>query len=253
MMKLIGIEWLKLKRLMTLKVILLVYMVLVPTMYILLSLLEVGPIRIPIEGYQFPDSYQLVAWTASWLNLMVGIIIIVFATNELKYKTQRQNVIDGLSKRDIIFSKFLVILGLTSFVTIYTFLVAFVIGLYNSSTGSPLDGIGFIGVYFISTMGYFSFAFFFANLVRLPALAIVIYIFSTIIEWIVGLIAVQEYVQFSPLTTFAQLCPFPMHFWVAEGRPNPLLMDTMERSILAMVYVAIFMISSYWIIKRRDV
>jgi ABC-type transport system involved in multi-copper enzyme maturation permease subunit len=183
---------------------------------------------------------------------MVGVIIIVFATNELKYKTQRQNVIDGLSKRDIIVSKFIVIIGLTLFVTVYTFLVGLVAGLYNG-VGSPLDGIEFIGVYFISSLGYFSFAFFFANLIRLPALAIVIYIFSTIIENIVGFIAAQEYVQFFPLTTFSQLSPFPMHYWVAPGRPNPLLMDTMERSILAMVYVIIFMISSYWIIKRRDV
>ena len=113
MIKLIGIEWLKLKRLLTLKIILLIYIVLVPTMYFLLSYLSVGPIRIPIEGYQFPDTYQLVTWTASWLNLMVGVIIIVFATNELKYKTQRQNVIDGLSKKDIIISKFIVIIGLT--------------------------------------------------------------------------------------------------------------------------------------------
>ena len=251
MIKLIGIEWLKLKRLLTLKIILLIYIVLVPTMYFLLSYLSVGPIRIPIEGYQFPDTYQLVTWTASWLNLMVGVIIIVFATNELKYKTQRQNVIDGLSKKDIIISKFIVIIGLTFFVTLYTFLVGLVAGLYNG-VGSPLAGIGFIGVYFISSMGYFSFAFFFANLVRLPSLAIVIYIFSTIIEWIVGLIAVQEYVQFSPLTTFAQLSPFPMKFWIVQ-QPNPLLMDTMERSILAVVYITIFMVSSYWIIKRRDV
>jgi hypothetical protein len=251
-MKLIGIEWLKLKRLMTLKVILLVYMVLVPTMYILLSYLSIGPIRIPIQGYEFPDTYQLVTWTASFMNLMVGVVIIVFATNELKYKTQRQNVIDGLSKRDIIVSKFLVIIGLTLVVTIYTFLVGLISGLYNG-VGSPLDGLGFIPIYFISTLGYFSFAFFFANLVRLPALAIVIYIFSTWIEWIVGAIAVKEYVQFSPLTTFAQLSPFPMRYWIAEGQPNPFLMDTMERSILAMVYITIFMISSYWIIKRRDV
>ncbi|MFT6503745.1 MAG: hypothetical protein ACJASQ_003883 [Crocinitomicaceae bacterium] len=251
MMKLIGIEWLKLKRLMTLKVILLVYMVLVPTMYILMSYLEVGPIRVPIEGYQFPDSYQLVAWTAGWLNLMIGVIIIVFATNELKYKTQRQNVIDGLSKKDIIVSKFLVIIGLTLFVTTYIFLVGLVTGLVNG-VGSPLDGIEFIGVYFISSLGFFSFAFFFANLVRLPALAIVIYIFSALIERIIGAISVDHYVQFFPLTTFSWLSPFPMHYWVAETS-DPYLMDTMERSILAMVYITIFMISSYWIIKRRDV
>lgn len=209
-MKLIGIEWLKLKRLTTMKVILLIYAMVVPTMYLLLSLLEVGPIRIPTAGYQFPGAYQLVSWTASCFNLMVGVIIVVYSTNEIKYKTQRQNVIDGLSKRDVIISKFYVILGLSIFVTFYTFLVAFVVGLINNSANSAFDGIEYIGVYFISTLGYFSFAFFLANLVRLPALAIVIYIFSTVIEWIVGAIVVREQVQYFPLTTFSQLAPFPL-------------------------------------------
>ena len=239
-MKLIGIEWMKLKRLMTMKIILLVYAVLVPVIYFLLSYIQVGPLRIPIQGYQFPDAYQLVGWTAGWFNLMVGVIIIVFTTNEIKYKTQRQNVIDGLSKRDVILSKFFVILGLSIVVTLYTFLIGFVTGVVNGGGGSAMDGIEFIAIYFISTLGY------------LPALAIVIYIFSTIIEGIVGFIAIQEYVQFFPLTTFAKLSPFPSHFFL-QPQPNPYLMDDLGRSLLALFYIFVFMITSFWIIKRRDV
>ncbi len=250
-MKLATIEWMKLKRSNTAKIILLVYALVVPVMYWMLSLLEVGPIRIPIEGYMFPDSYQLTAWCASWFNLMVGVIIIVFTTNELKYKTQRQNAIDGLRKSDLILSKFIVVLGLTLIVTIYTFLVAFVAGLINGG-GNVFDGIEYIGVYFISSLGYFAFAFFFANLVRLPALAIIIYIFSTLIEGIIGFIAVQEYAQFFPLSTFSDLVPFPMHFFVVEA-PNPYLMTVTQASLLALGYIAAFIGASYWIIKRRDI
>jgi hypothetical protein len=252
MMKLATIEWMKLKRSNTAKIILLVYAVVVPLMYWMLSLLNVGPIRIPDAGYQFPDAYQLTAWCASWFNLMVGVIIIVFTTNELKYKTQRQNAIDGLRKVDLILSKFIVIFGLTLLVTVYTFLVAFAAGLINGGGGGIFDGIEYIGVYFISTLGYFAFAFFFANLVRLPALAIIIYIFSTFIEGIVGFIAVQEYAQFFPLSTFSDLVPFPMHFFVQDV-PNPYLMTTVQASLLALAYIGAFIASSYWIIKRRDI
>lgn len=252
MMKLIGIEWMKLKRLMTMKVILLVYAVVVPTMYLLLSYVQLGPLSFPEQAYQFPDAYQMVAWTAGWFNLMVGVIIIVFTTNEIKYRTQRQNVIDGLSKRDVIISKFYVILGLSIIVTIYTFLVALVVGLTNGGGGSPLDGLEFIGVYFVSTLGYFSFAFFFANLVRLPALAIIIYIFSTFIEGIVGFIAAQEYSQFFPLSTFSDMVPFPWQFFT-EPVENPDMMSNGESTILALFYITIFVLSSYWIIKKRDV
>lgn len=252
MMKLIGIEWMKLKRLMTMKIILLIYAVVVPTMYLLLSYLQVGPLQIPTAAYQFPDAYQMVAWTASWFNLMVGVIIIVFTTNELKYRTQKQNVIDGLSKKEIIISKFYVILGLSIFVTLYTFLVAFVVGLINGGGHSPLDGIEFIGVYFVSTLGYFSFAFFFANLVRYPALAIIIYIFSIPIEGIIGFIAVKKYAQFFPLSTFSDMAPFPWQFFT-EPVENPALMTTGESTLLALLYITIFVTISYWVIKRRDI
>lgn len=251
MKNLIQIEWMKLKRLVTMKVILLVYMVAVPTMYLLMSLLEVGPIRLPTAAYQFPDSYQLVCWTASWFNLMVGVIIVVYTTNELKYKTQRQNVIDGLSKKDIILSKFYVILGLSAFVTIYTALVGLVIGLLHGSENSIFDGLEYIAVYFVSTLGYFSFAFFFANLVRLPALAIIIYIFSTIIEGIIGLIVANKYVELFPLTTFSKLTPFPLKYWVAPSE-NALL-STPQATGLAAIYISLFVLISYWVIKNRDI
>lgn len=252
MMKLVQLEWMKLKRSVTTKVILAVYIVLVPLMYWMLSLLEFGPIRIPTAGYQFPDTYQLVAWTASYLNLMVGVVVVVITTNELKYKTQRQNVIDGLRKIDIILSKFIVVLGLSLFTSLYVALVAIASGFINGGSYSMFDGIGFVGVYFVSTLGYFTFAYFFANLVRLPALAIIIYIFSTIIEGIVGFIAVKQYVQFFPLTSFSNLAKFPMHFFVVQP-PEEGILSTPQAVLLASFYIAIFVASSYWIIKKRDI
>ena len=252
MKKLATLEWMKLKRSNTAKIILLVYAILVPVLYWMFSLIEVGPFRVPTSAFQFPSSYHLTAWTASWFNLMVGVIIIVYTTNEIKFKTQRQNAIDGLRKIDIILSKFIVVLGLSLTVTLYTFLVAFVSGLVTGSSGSIFDGIEFIGYYFISTIGYFAFAFFFANLVRLPALAIIIYIFSTLIEGIVGMIAVQKYAQFFPLSTFADLVPFPLDIFAADV-PDPSLMTRGQASLLALVYISAFVMGAYLIIKKRDI
>lgn len=252
MKKLASIEWMKLKRSNTAKAILLVYAVLVPLIYWMLSLMEFGPLKVPTSAFQFPSSYHLTAWIASWFNLMVGVIIIVYTTNEIKFKTQRQNAIDGLKKSEIILSKFMVVIGLSFVVTFYTFLVAFVSGLITGGSGSVFDGIEFIGFYLISTIGYFAFAFFFANLVRLPALAIIIYIFSTFIEGIIGLIAVQEYAQFFPLSTFADLVPFPLDIFGADV-PNPYLMTRGEASLLALFYISLFVGGAYMIIKRRDI
>lgn len=251
MMKLIGIEWMKLRRLNTMKIILAVYAVILPTIYFLLSKLTIGGWTFPNTIYTFPDNYHMVVFIAGWFNLIIGVIIIVFTTNELKYKTQRQNVIDGLSKRDVILSKFYVVFMLSVVVTFYAFLVGFVFGLIN---GSPISeaftGTTYIAVYFVSTLGYFTFAYFFANLVRLPALAIVLYLASTVVESIVGAIAAREYYQFFPLRTFADLIPIPI---LPAGGVDEYIWGQGARTVLALVYVSIFVMISYWVIKKRDI
>ena len=254
MNKLITIEWMKLRRLMTMKVILIIFAVVVPSIYLGLSLMSF-PIakgvnwQFPTETYTFPNAYHFSAYISSWFNLMIGVIIIVFVTNELKYKTQRQNVIDGLSKRDVIISKFYVVFVLSVVITLYTFLVGFLVGVINDGFSNMFEGIHHIAVYFISTLGYFTFAFFFANLVRLPALAIVLYILSTFLEGIIGFIAVQKYAQFFTLSTFSDLIPVPMLDMAKQG----FIWGQWGRTGLALIYIAIFVLISYWVIKRRDI
>lgn len=262
MKELITIEWMKLRRMMTLKVILIIYAIVVPTIYLCLSLIEIpmaqGPQgemiswSFPTSAFEFPSSYHFATYVSSWFNLMVGVILIVFTCNELKYKTQRQNVIDGLSKRDVILSKFYVVFLFSAAITLYTFLIGFVVGLFNSGFSDVFDGIEHVGVYFVSTLGYFTFAFFFANLVKSPALAIIFYILSTFLEGIIGFIAVQKYVQFFPLSTFSDLVTFPLSI-LPEPPPDPYIWSTPERTALAAVYIFIFVAISYFVIKRRDI
>lgn len=259
MMKLIQLEWMKLRNLNTLKIILLIYGIVLPGIYLLYSQLQFGPFNVTSEVYQFPEVYGMMAWTSSWFNLIIGVIIIVFTTNEIKYKTQRQNLIDGLKKSDIILAKFLVVVGLAAAVSLYVFLLAFVFGLINGGTGM-FDGIDQIGVYFIMTLGYFAFAFFFANLVKLPALAIILYLLSTVIEGILGFLTIQDYVQFLPLSTFKGLVPFPTIIFqksigieMDSEIANATFLTQGMRTLLAFGYMSVFLIVSYAVIKRRDI
>ena len=130
MKNLIAIEWMKLRRLTTMKVILIIYAITVPLIYFGISYIKIGPISlIPDSAYEFPGCYNYVAYIASWFNLLVGVIIMVFTSNEIKYKTQRQNVIDGLSKRDVILAKFGVVFLFAVVVTLYVGLVGLIFGL----------------------------------------------------------------------------------------------------------------------------
>lgn len=258
MKDLIAIEWMKLRRLVTMKVILIVYVVTIPLIYFGLAYIKVGPFSLPESIYEFPDCYNYVAYIASWFNLLVGVIIMVFTSNEIKYKTQRQNVIDGLSKSNVIFAKFGIVFLFAVAVTLYVALVGVIFGLiYSDDPSQIFSGFEQIGAYFLTTLGYFSFAFFFASMVRMQALAIILYIFSTFIEGIIGFIVANEYSQFFPLTTFSNLIPNPFLKLLdpieTQGIPEQFMMGQGMSSVFAVFYIICFVSISYLVIKRRDI
>ncbi len=258
MRNLVAIEWMKLKRLVTMKVILIIYAITIPLIYFSISFIAVGPLSLPDSTYQFPECYHWVAYIASWFNLLIGVIVMVFTSNEIKYKTQRQNVIDGLSKRDVILAKFAIVFIFAVVVTLYVMLVGLIFGLiYSNDYTQIFTGMEQIGAYFISTLGYFTFAFFFANMIRMQALAIILYIFSTFIEGIIGFIAVKEYVQFFPLSSFSDLVPFPIEIPMqgppGQEVPEMFILGEGWKALVAIFYILCFISISYWVIKKRDI
>lgn len=246
MTRLLAIEWLKLKKLNTLKVILIVYAVILPLIFYSLSLTDGYNLLFDNHIYQFPDVYHYVTYISSFFNLLIGVIIVVFTCNEIKYKTQRQNLIDGLSKKDLILSKFYVVTVLSILITLYTFLIAVLFGLSNGST-DIFNGIRYIGYYQISTFGYFIFAFFLSNLLKNPALSIVFYLLSTFLEGMTGLFA-KEYSQFLPLSTLSNLIPMPV---LSDGFEYA--MTEAQTASLGLFYVTVFLYVSYYILTKRDV
>ncbi|NVK66028.1 MAG: ABC transporter permease [Flavobacteriales bacterium] len=259
MKNLIAIEWMKLKRSVTMKVILIIYAVTVPLLYFCLGFIEVGPFSMPDYIYEFPHSYNFVAYIASYFNLLVGVIIMVFTSNEIKYRTLRQNVIDGLSKKEVIFAKFGVVFLFSVLVTLYVLLVGLIFGLLHSDDLSQIfSGFDQIGAYFISVLGFFTFAFFFANVIRLQILAILLYIFSTLIEGLIGLAVAREYSQFFPLRTFSNLIRNPFFEMVdptvdGQAIPDQFILGQGWSAVFAVFYIACFVLISYWVIKRRDI
>ena len=246
MIHLFSIEWLKLKRLITLRVIIIVYAILLPLIFYSLSLMTANGTFYDNSIYKFPDVYHYVTYISSFFNLLIGVIIVVFTCNEIKYKTQRQNLIDGLSKKELILSKFYVVMALSVLITLYTFLIALIFGLCNGST-DVLNGIRYIAFYQLSTFGYFIFAFFLSNLLKNPALSIVFYLLSTFLEGVAGLIA-KDYSQFFPLSTLSNLIPIPV---LPDGFEYA--MTEVQTASLGLFYALTFMFLSYYILSKRDV
>ena len=197
------------------------------------------------------------AYFASFFNVLLAVVVVIVTTNDFQYKTMRQNIIDGMSKRQVIFSKFLLVFFLSFIATLYTFLVGLVIGMLESTTYDWYENIHLIVLYFVQTLGYFSFAFLFSIVVKRPAIAIVSFILYFPVETIIGKIISGDLYQVFPLKVFADLTPIPFFKSIlasvkTQGVPEPWILDTNVRIILSLVYVLLFFLLTYFILKRKD-
>lgn len=259
MMNLLKIEYAKVRSYKTFWVILLIYMALVPSVFLGLSYIEFPFYPDDAEIFGFPTVWNYITYTASWLNLLLGVLVVTLTCNEITYRTQRQNIIDGLSRRQMIMSKFYLFTALALFVTMYTFLIGFLFGVCYSSIGEVFSGIRFIGVYFVQTMGYFAFAFFFAVLVKRAALSIIFYILIFLFKFIFVIALGETASQYMPINVISDLVPFPFFAelieMAAQEDPNvkgPYILSQTVRSIVALGWIFIFLMSGYFIVKRRD-
>jgi hypothetical protein len=209
------------------------------------------------EFFVFPHVWKFTTYSASFFNVLMGVTVVIITCNEIQFKTMRQNVIDGLRKRDVIVSKFLVILAISLLVSFYTFLVGFIFGGIYSGFGNAFNGIDKVVLYFLQTIGYFSFAFLFAIIVRKPALSIIFFIVYFPIETIGGAFLPDAIYQFFPLKVFADLTPLPFFESIVVKKESETGIDiwimSMElRLALAFVFIGSFFWLSYFILKKRD-
>jgi ABC-type transport system involved in multi-copper enzyme maturation permease subunit len=183
----------------------------------------------------------------------------MFITNEYTYKTHRQNIIDGWSRKQFITSKFIDVLLLTALVTVLYLLVALVLGLINNgeSTTTIWSGSKYIGLFALQAFSQLSIAFLIAFLVRKAFVSLGIFIFYFIIlePVIVGIAKVKgnDLGRFMPLEISDRLIPVPAFlarlgetsYKAALAAINPHIIYTLVLTTL--VWVICFRINN-----RRD-
>src|SRR5690606_8701216 len=108
--------------------------------------------------------------------------------------------------------------------TLYTAIVALTFGVFNTSTFDVLNGIQYLFIYYLQTLCYFSFALFFAVLLKKPALSVILFIVAFIVETIVGTLmslgGLEAIYAFFPLNVFSKLTPIPIFKELIESAQN---------------------------------
>jgi len=148
----------------------------------------IDPTWIPI--YDFPDIWHNNTYLGHLTKMFLAFIVVISVTNDWSFNTMRQNIIDGISKKQFVLSKIILILFLAAISTAFLFITSLIIGLVYSHTleiSAIFSKMEFLFLYFVDIFRYCTFALFITIIMRRPGFVIVFLIFySTIIEPVIG-------------------------------------------------------------------
>lgn len=259
MLHLLNIEYSKLRRYSTFWVMLIIYAIMVPLAIYGIAQIDLPPMFNGSDKLGFPDTWNFVTYVASIFNMLLGILVVLIVTNDFNFRTFKQNVIDGLSKGQVITAKFVMIFSLAFAVAMYTVLLALFFGfIYSEGEVNVFENFYYVGIYFIQTLGYFTLAFLLAILLKKPALSIVIYAVLFIFKFIFYFILGATFSQFIPMNIFADLTPFPIFqeqismLEEAQREQFDLIISQSIRTLVAVGYVVVFLVLSKLILSKRD-
>lgn len=226
--------------------------------------LELGELGI----FNFPIVWHITTYFSALFKFFFAIVVVSMIGNEYSNKTLKQNLIDGLSKKEFILSKFYTIVFFSIISTLIIFILSLVLGLVYSSyneTSIIFREIEFLPAYFLKLLGFFSFCLFLGVLAKRSAFALAFLFVDFILEWIVfGLIVWKSNIEmatkiqnFFPLTAMSNLIKQPFQRVAMSKFPekNDLGYDYavhLDSSIIVVLWTAIFILSAYYLIKKRD-
>lgn len=209
--------------------------------------------QINIDLFTFPQVWSTTAWCSSFSVLLLGLLVIVLLTNEYTFKTHRQQIIDGLSRKQFMTGKWLTIGILIIFTWLLYFIITLLIG-DRANQASVFDGFYYAGYFLIKVVLSISVAFMFALLFKRSGLAIALYLaYALILEGIIGHLfnnIIDGLGYFLPLASGGYLVSNPFR-QIMPGMES-VHIQTGWILLTCFCYIILFIGISYRYIQRAD-
>lgn len=265
MLKLFKIEFYKLRYSKTFWIICGIYVFLIFALPFsiaeILSLIKVeggdvngfDPTKIPL--LHFPDIWQNMTYIYGFIQIFLGILVIISVSNEYTYRTIRQNVIDGLSRKDYLISKLVVFLVLSLSATVLVFLTLSTFGFIHTPETEFADityGFQFLSAYFVDLFTYMVLALLITTIIQRTGLAIAILLLLTPIEYIIGFLlpdAIDFITNYLPMHAMENLIPVPFMKYAFRE-----IQDYVSLTMVMVVigYLLLFSYGTYAKLKASD-
>ena len=274
MLRLLNIEIHKLKYSNASKILIIIYFALLTSIALIAAIkFDIGPVKFHLADqgiFNFPYIWHFNTYVASIIKFFLLLVIVSMMANEYSNKTLKQNLIDGLSKREFILSKFYTVVLLALISTFFVFIVSLVLGYIYSDFNEfsiVVTDLEYLFAFFIKLVGFFSFGLFLGILVKRSAFAVGAMIVWSIIEGFAkGMLYwkfkeyVDEFMQFLPLEAMSNLIKEPFTKLNAVKTIGKQIGEDLVKDhsvqitdiIIVIFWTAVFIYASYLILKRRD-
>ncbi len=273
MRRLLNLELQKLLLNKTSKILIFISFIL-PLCVILLSALKINVFGFftmelgELGIFNFPIVWHITTFFSALFKFFFAIVVVSMIGNEYSNKTLKQNLIDGLSKKEFILSKFYVIIFFSLISTVIIFIISLVLGLIYSSYNEfhiIIQQMEFLLAYFVKLVGFFSFCLFLGVLAKRSAFALAFLLVDLILEWLIlGIITwkgsyeiAQKVQNFFPLTSMSNLIKQPFQRVAMTKFPSnsDIAYDYAVHAytvIIVICWTILFIFLSYKLLKRRD-
>jgi len=280
MFRLLQIEFHKLKHNRASKILSIIYFALLTSIAFIAAIkFDIGPIKFHLaeQGiFNFPYIWHFNTFMASIFKFFLLLVIVSMMANEYSNKTLKQNLIDGLSKKEFILSKFYTVIVFALVSTIFVFVVSMILGLiYSDYNEIPIifSDLEYLLAFFIKLIAFFSFGLLMGILVKRSAFAvgaILVWFFAE--SFFKGFLywkfkgadhvsdKVNEFTQFLPLESMANLIKEPFSRLNAVQSVAKQVGEDFKfdydihwyQIVIVLIWTFIFIYLSYFILKKRD-
>lgn len=211
----------------------------------------------------FPMIWEHLAYWGNWsVSIFITYISIYLISSEAQYKTLRQNIITGFTRREFFLSKLFAIIAISLFCTIYYVLIAMLTGLIFSPEYDIFsDKLWAIPRYFLMVLNYSSLGLLLGFVLRKSGLALFLFLAYLSFGELLLRVLYRRYIPnnwhaFFPLNSNEDLTLWPMfklkHFLPVEWTEGLRLLTPTEAVISSIIYTALFLFLAYRSLKTRD-
>ncbi len=209
-----------------------------------------------IPLFDFVDIWQNLAWLATIFKYIPAFVIIISVTLEYSQKTIKQNIIDGLSKKEFLSSK----VALVGIISIGSAVLLLLLGLFLGFLYSPVKGlpyivehIDFVAAYGLEVFAFLCMALFAAFWIQRSGVTIILFLlYTACIEPITTAILHFKYkweVWYFPVEAINLIIRVPFQKYALSHVHDQIILRDV---LVSLGWAGVFIALSYWLLRRRD-